>query len=183
MKYQHVEIKLLTHIDTTNFDEAIWQFEFDDDISTLLLIDYALEQFQQKNVQAQDVYVVPQNMSKHIEPQNLGLKTSESYTFTELLQFLIFTQAADVKDALSKMLCGTNEQASLIFSKRAATYNLTLKNAGAQNQLKHLFLLLRKIYSYPNEIKKLFFIKELNFQGKTYLPQTPLMGQNVVEVL
>lgn len=167
MKYQPVEIKLLTHIDTRNFDEAIWQFEFDDDISTLLLIDYALEQFQQKKLKAQDVYVVPQNMSKHIGPQNLGLKTSEIYTFTELLQFLIFTQAADVKDALSKMLCGTNKQASLIFSKRAATYNLTLKNAGAQNQLKHLFLLLRKIYSYPNEIKKLFFIKELNFQGKT----------------
>lgn len=183
MKYQPVEIKLLAHIDTTNFDEAIWQFEFDDDISTLLLINYALEQFQQKKVQAQDVYVVPQNMSKQIGQQNLGLKTSESYTFTELLQFLIFTQAADVKDALSKMLCGTNEQASLIFSKRAATYNLTLKNAGAQNQLKHLFLLLRKIYSYPNDIKELFFIKELNFQGKSYLSQTPLMGQNVVEVL
>ncbi|MEO4180724.1 CapA family protein [Acinetobacter pittii] len=183
MKYQPVEIKLLAHIDTTSFDEALWQFEFDDDISTLLLIDYALEQFQQKNVQAQDVYVVPQNMSKHIGQQNLGLKTSESYTFTELLQFLIFTQAADVKDALSKMLCGTNEQASLIFSKRAATYNLTLKNEATQNQLKHLFLLIRKIYSYPNDIKKLFFIKELNFQGKTYLPQTPLMGQHVVEVL
>ena len=60
----------------------------DDDISTLLLIDYALEQFQQK-VQAQDVYVVPQDMSKHIGQQNLGLKASESYTFTELLQFLI----------------------------------------------------------------------------------------------
>ncbi|MCZ1178508.1 CapA family protein [Acinetobacter pittii] len=183
MKYQPVEIKLLAHIDTTSFDEALWQFEFDDDISTLLLIDYALEQFQQKNVQAQDVYVVPQNMSKHIGQQNLGLKTSESYTFTELLQFLIFTQAADVKDALSKMLCGTNEQASLIFSKRAATYNLTLKNEVTQNQLKHLFLLIRKIYSYPNDIKELFFIKELNFQGKIYLPQTPLMGQNVVEVL
>lgn len=183
MKYQPVEIKLLAHIDTTNFDEAIWQFEFDDDISTLLLIDYALEQFQQKKVQAQDVYVVPQNMSKQIGQQNLGLKTSESYTFTELLQFLIFTQAADVKDALSKMLCGTNEQASLIFSKRAATHNLTLKNASAQNQLKYLFLLLRKIFSYPFEIKKLFFIKELIFKGKSYLPQTSLMAQNVVEVL
>ncbi|RQL73995.1 hypothetical protein BJI55_09250 [Acinetobacter pittii] len=127
MKYQPVEIKLLTHIDTTNFDEAIWQFEFDDDISTLLLIDYALEQFQTKKVQAQDVYVVPQDMSKHIGQQNLGLKASESYTFTELLQFLIFTQAVDVKEALSSMLCGTNEQAYLIFSKRAATYNLALK--------------------------------------------------------
>lgn len=183
MKYQPVEIKLLAHIDTTSFDEALWQFEFDDDISKLLLIDYALEQFQQKNVQAQDVYVVPQNMSKHIGQQKLGLKTSESYTFTELLQFLIFTQAADVKDALSKMLCGTNEQASLIFSKRAATYNLTLKNEATQNQLKHLFLLIRKIYSYPNDIKELFFIKELKFQGKSYLPHTPLMGQHVVEVL
>lgn len=183
MKYQPVEIKLLAHIDTTNFDEAIWQFEFDDDISTLLLIDYALEQFQQKNVKSQDVYVEPQNMSKHIGQQNLGLKASESYTFTELLQFLIFTQAVDVKEALSKMLCGTNEQASLIFSKRAAAYNLKLKNEATQNQLKHLFLLLRKIYSYPNEIKKLFLIKELNFQGKSYLPQTPLMGQHVVEVL
>lgn len=183
MKYQPVEIKLLAHIDTTNFDEAIWQFEFDDDISTLLLIDYALEQFQQKKVQAQDVYVVPQDMSKHIGQQNLGLKASESYTFTELLQFLIFTQAADVKEALSKMLCATNEQAHLILSKRAAAYNLTLKNEATQNQLKHLFLLLRKIYSYLNEIKKLFFIKELNFQGKPYLSQTPLMGQNVVEVL
>ncbi|TGU85934.1 CapA family protein [Acinetobacter pittii] len=183
MKYQPVEIKLLAHIDTTNFDEAIWQFEFDDDISTLLLIDYALEQFQQKKMQAQDVYVVPQDMSEHIGQQNLGLKTSESYTFTELLQFLIFTQAVDVKEALSNMLCATNEQAHLILSKRAAAYNLTLKNEAIQNQLKNLFQLLRKIYSYPNEIKKLFFIKELNFQGKTYLPQTPLMGQNVVEVL
>ncbi|MFW6713556.1 CapA family protein [Acinetobacter pittii] len=183
MKYQPVEIKLLAHIDTTSFDEDLWQFEFDDDISTLLLIDYALEQFQQKKVQAQDVYVVPQDMSKHIGQQNLGLKTSESYTSTVLLQFLIFTQAVDVKEALSSMLCGTNEQAYLILSKRAATYNLTLKNEATQNQLKHLFLLLRKIYSYPNEIKKLFFIKELNFQGKSYLPQTPLMGQNVVEVL
>lgn len=183
MKYQPVEIKLLAHIDITSFDEALWQFEFDDDISTLLLIDYALEQFQQKKVQAQDVYVVPQNMSKHIGQQNLGLKTSESYTFTELLQFLIFTQAVDVKEALSNMLCGTNEQAYLILSKRAATYNLTLKNEATQNQLKHLFLLLRKIYSYPNDVKELFLITELNFQGKSYLPQTPLMGQNVVEVL
>ncbi len=183
MKYQPIEIKLLAHIDTTSFDEALWQFEFDDDISTLLLIDYALEQFQQKNVQAQDVYVVPQNMSKHIGQQNLGLKTSESYTFTELLQFLIFTQAVDVKDALSKMLCGTNEQASLIFSKRAAAYNLKLKNEATQNQLKHLFLLLRKIFSYPVEIKNLFFIKELIFKRKSYLPQTSLMAQNVVEVL
>lgn len=183
MKYQPVEIKLLAHIDTTNFDEAVWQFEFDDDISTLLLIDYALEQFQQKSVLAQDVYIVPQNMSKHIGQQNLGLKASEKYTFTELFQFLIFTQAVDVKEALSNMLFGKSEKAHLILSERADVYHLTLKKEGLRNQLKHLFLLLRKIYSYPNEIKKLFFIKELNFQGKTYLPQTPLVGQNVVEVL
>lgn len=183
MKYQPVEIKLLAHIDTTNFDEAVWQFEFDDDISVLLLIDYALEQFQQKNVLAQDVYVVPQNMSKHIGQQNLGLKASEKYTFAKLLQFLIFTQAVDVKEALSNMLFGKSEKAHLILSERADVYHLTLKKEGLRNQLKHLFLLLRKIYSYPNEIKKLFFIKELNFQGKTYLPQTPLVGQNVVEVL
>jgi len=183
MKYQPVEIKLLAHINTTSFDEAIWQFEFDNDISTLLLIDYALEQFQQKKVQAQDVYVVPQKMSEQIGQQNLGLKKSESYTFTELLQFLIFTQAADVKDALSKMLCGTNEQAYLILSKRAVTYNLNLKKENIQNQLKHLFLLVKNIYSQPAEIRKLFFIKELNFKGKSYLPQTLLMAQNVVEVL
>lgn len=183
MKYQPVEIKLLAHIDTTNFDEAVWQFEFDDDISTLLLIDYALEQFQQKKVQAQDVYVVPQNMSKQIGQQNLGLKASESYTFTELLQFLIFTQAVDVKEALSNMLFGKSEKAHLILSERADVYHLTLKKEGLRNQLKHLFLLLRKIYSYPAEIRKQFFIKELNFQGKSYLSQTPLMGQNVVEVL
>ncbi|MGT2550715.1 CapA family protein [Acinetobacter geminorum] len=183
MKYQPVEIKLLVHIDTTNFDEAVWQFEFDDDISTLLLIDYALEQFQQKSIQAQDVYVVPQNMNKHIGQQNLGLKASESYTFTELLQFLIFTQAVDVKEALSNMLFGKSEKAHLILSERADVYHLTLKKEGLLNQLKHLFLLLRKIYSYPAEIRKQFFIKELNFKGKSYLPSTSLMAQNVVEVL
>lgn len=183
MKYQLVEIKLLAHIDTTNFDEAIWQFEFDDDISTLLLIDYALEQFQQKKVQAQDVYIVPQKMSEQIGQQNLDLKTSESYTFTELLQFLIFTQAVDVKEALSNMLFGKSEKAHLILSERADVYHLTLKKEGLRNQLKHLFLLIRKIYSYPNDIKELFFIKELNFKGKSYLPSTSLMAQNVVEVL
>lgn len=126
MKYQPVEIKLLAHIDTTSFDEDLWQFEFDDDISTLLLIDYALEQFQQ-SVQAQDDYVVPEHLSEQLGQQNLGLKHSELYTFTELLQLLIFTQAADVKDTLSNMLCGTDEQAYLILSKRAVTYNLNLK--------------------------------------------------------
>lgn len=183
MKYQPVEIKLLADIDTTSFDEALWQFEFDDDISTLLLIDYAIEQFQQKNAQAQDDYVVPKHLSEQLGQQNLGLKPSEHYTFTDLLQLLIFTQAADVKDALSNMLCGTHEQAYLILSKRAATYNLNLKKESTQNQLKHLFLLVKNIYSQPAEIRKLFFIKELNFKGKSYLPQTLLMAQNVVEVL
>ncbi|WP_111854548.1 CapA family protein [Acinetobacter oleivorans] len=183
MKYQPVEIKLLAHIDTTSFDEALWQFEFDDDISTLLLIDYALEQFQQKNVQVQDDYVVSENLSEQLGQQNLGLKHSEHYTFTELLQLLIFTQAADVKDALSNMLCGTQEQAYLILSKRAATYNLNLKKGSTQNQIKHLFLLVKNIYSQPAEIRKLFFIKELNFKGKSYHPQNLLMAQNVVEVL
>lgn len=183
MKYQPVEIKLLAHINTTSFDEALWQFEFDDDISTLLLIDYALEQFQQKNVQVQDDYVVSENLSEQLGQQNLGLKHSEHYTFTELLQLLIFTQAADVKDALSNMLCGTQEQAYLILSKRAATYNLNLKKGSTQNQIKHLFLLVKNIYSQPAEIRKLFFIKELNFKGKSYHPQNLLMAQNVVEVL
>ncbi|MCU4423893.1 CapA family protein [Acinetobacter sp. WU_MDCI_Abxb74] len=183
MKYQPVEIKLLAHVDTTSFDETLWQFEFDDDISTLLLIDYALEQFQQKNIQAQDVYVVPDQILEHIGQQTLGLKPSEHYTFTELLQFLIFTQAADVKNALSNMLFGTTGQATLILSERAATYNLTIKNEGIQNQLKHLFLLVKNIYTYPAEIRKVFFTKELIFKGKPYLPQTPLMAQSVVTVL
>jgi len=183
MKYQPVEIKLLAHVDTTSFDEAIWQFEFDEDVSTLLLIDYALEQFQQKNIQAQEVYVVPEHLSEQVGQQYLGLKPSESYTFTELLQFLIFTQAADVKNALSNMLCGTNEQAYLALLKRADVYHLNFKKEGIRNQLKHLFLLVKNIYSHPAEIRKLFFIKELNFKGKSYHPQTPLMAQNVVEVL
>lgn len=80
-----------------------------------------------KSVQAQDDYVVPEHLSEQLGQQNLGLKHSELYTFTELLQLLIFTQAADVKDTLSNMLCGTDEQAYLILSKRAVTYNLNLK--------------------------------------------------------
>ena len=183
MKYHPVEIKLLAHVGTTSFDEALWQFEFDDDISTLLLIDYALEQFQQKNIQAQEIYVVPDHISEQVGQQNLGLKPSEHYTFTELLQFLIFTQAADVKDALSNMLCGNLEQANLVLLKRAATYNLNFKKESTQNQLRHLFLLVKNIYTYPVEIRKLFFIKELDFKGKAYHPQTPLMAQSVVMVL
>ncbi|MFV5442381.1 CapA family protein [Acinetobacter oleivorans] len=183
MTYQPVEIKLLAHIDTTSFDEALWQFEFDDDISTLLLIDYALEQFQQKSVQAQDDYVVPEHLSDQVGQHNLGLKSSENYTFIELLQFLIFTQAADVKNALSNMLYGTSEKAHLILSERADIYHLNLKKEGIRNQLKHLFLLVKNIYTYPAEIRNLFFVKELDFKGKAYHPQTPLMAQSVVTVL
>lgn len=183
MKYQPVEIKLLAHIDTTSFDEDLWQFEFDDDISTLLLIDYALEQFQQNNIQAQDVYAVPEHLSEQVGQHNLGLKPSEHYTFTELLQFLIFTQAADVKHALSNMLYGTSKKAHLILSERANIYHLNFKKEGIRNQLKHLFLLIKNIYTYPAEIRKLFFIKELNFKGKSYHPQNLLMAQNVVDVL
>lgn len=183
MKYQPVEIKLLAHVDTTSFDEALWQLEFDEDVSTLLLIDYALEQFQRKNIQPQDVYVVPDHLSEQVGQQNLGLKPFEHYTFTELLQFLIFTQTADVKDALSNMLFGKLEQANLILSERAAHYHLKLKEDGTQNQFKYLFLLVKNIYAYPTEIRKLFFVKELNFKGKVYLPPTPLMAQSVVTVL
>jgi len=183
MKYQPVEIKLLAHIETTSFDEAIWQFEFDEDVSTLLLIDYALEQFQQKNIQAQDIYKVSDQTPGQIGQQNLGLKVSEQYTFTELLQLLIFTQATDVKDALSNMLFGTAVQANLILSERAAHSHLKLKKEGTSNQFKYLFLLLIKIYTYPAEIRKLFFVKELNFKGKDYLPPTPLMAQSIVTVL
>lgn len=48
MTYSLFEIKLLAPLDHTNFDNAVWKFEVDGDVSTLLLIDYALEQFQQK---------------------------------------------------------------------------------------------------------------------------------------
>ncbi len=43
MTYPLFEIKLLTALDHAQFEEAIWAFEIDGDISTLLLIDYALE--------------------------------------------------------------------------------------------------------------------------------------------
>lgn len=131
------EIKLLAALDNTNFDNAVWEFEIDGDISTLLLIDYALEQFQQKNIEANKTYVVSEQKPKQLGEQNLGLEKNESYTFVELLQFLIFTHANDVKHALSNILFDSVEQAQLILSKRAENYKLTLK---APNQLKNLFL-------------------------------------------
>lgn len=152
------EIKLLASLDHAQFEEAIWTFEIDGDISTLLLIDYALEQFHQKKVQADKVYRVSEQKNKKIGEQYLGLEKNESYTFAQLLQFVIFTQANDVKDALSNILFDSVEQAQLILSKRAENYKLTLK---APNQLKNLFLLVKHIYSYPAELKKLFFIKTL----------------------
>lgn len=89
MTYPLFEIKLLTALDHAQFEEAIWAFEIDGDISTLLLIDYALEQFHQKKVQADEVYRVPEQKIKKIGEQNLGLEKNESYTFAELLQFLM----------------------------------------------------------------------------------------------
>lgn len=164
------EIKLLASLDHAQFEEAIWTFEIDGDISTLLLIDYALEQFHQKKVQADKVYRVSEQKNKKIGEQYLGLEKNESYTFAQLLQFVIFTQANDVKDALSNILFDSVEQAQLILSKRAENYKLTLK---APNQLKNLFLLAKNIYSYPAELKNLFFIKTLFFKNKVYQPITP----------
>lgn len=48
MTYPLFEIKLLAALDHAQFEEVIWAFEIDGDISTLLLIDYALEQSHQK---------------------------------------------------------------------------------------------------------------------------------------
>ncbi|BCA98405.1 hypothetical protein ATCC19606_07410 [Acinetobacter baumannii] len=156
MSYPLFEIKLLAALDHAQFEEAIWAFEIDGDISTLLLIDYALEQFHQKKVQADEVYRVPEQKIKKIGKQNLGLEKNESYTFAELLQFLIFTQANDVKDALSNMLFGSIEQTQLILSKRAEDHQLALR---APNQLKNLFLLVKHIYSYPAELKNFSLLK------------------------
>lgn len=89
-----------------------------------------------KKVQADEVYRVPEQKIKKIGEQNLGLEKNESYTFAELLQFLIFTQANDVKDALSNMLFGSIEQTQLILFKRAEDYQLALR---APNQLKIYF--------------------------------------------
>ncbi|HFX6519321.1 TPA: CapA family protein [Acinetobacter nosocomialis] len=171
------EIKLLASLDHAQFEEAIWTFEIDGDISTLLLIDYALEQFHQKKVQADKVYRVSEQKNKKIGEQYLGLEKNESYTFAQLLQFLILTQANDVKEALSNMLFDSVEQAQLILSKRVENYKLTLK---APNQLKNLFLLVKHIYSYPAELKKLFFIKTLFFKNKVYQPITPLLAHPVL---
>ncbi|MDB9694873.1 CapA family protein [Acinetobacter nosocomialis] len=171
------EIKLLAALDHAQFEEAIWTFEIDGDISTLLLIDYALEQFHQKKVQADKVYRVSEQKNKKIGEQYLGLEKNESYTFAQLLQFVIFTQANDVKDALSNILFDSVEQAQLILSKRAENYKLTLK---APNQLKNLFLLAKNIYSYPAELKNLFFIKTLFFKNKVYQPITPLLAHPVL---
>ncbi|MDO7229981.1 CapA family protein [Acinetobacter nosocomialis] len=171
------EIKLLAALDNTNFDDAVWEFEIDGDISTLLLIDYALEQFHQKNIKADKTYVVSEQKLKQIGEQNLGLEKNETYTFVELLQFLIFTQANDVKHALSHMLFGSVEQAQLTLSKRAENYKLTLK---APNQLRNLFLLAKNIYSYPAELKNLFFIKTLFLKNKVYQPITSLLAHPVL---
>ena len=171
------EIKLLAALDNTNFDDAVWEFEIDGDISTLLLIDYALEQFHQKNIKAGKTYVVSEQKLKQIGEQNLGLEKNETYTFVELLQFLIFTQANDVKHALSNILFGSVEQAQLTLSQRAANYHLTLNPS---HQLKKLFLLVQHIYSYPAELKNLFFIKNLSFKNKAYQPITPLLAHPVL---
>lgn len=171
------EIKLLAALDNTNFDDAVWEFEIDGDISTLLLIDYALDQFHQKNIKADKTYVVSEQKLKQIGEQNLGLEKNETYTFVELLQFLIFTQANDVKNALSHMLFGSVEQAQLTLSKRAENYKLTLK---APNQLRNLFLLAKNIYSYPAELKNLFFIKTLFLKNKVYQPITSLLAHPVL---
>jgi len=171
------EIKLLAALDNDQFQDAIWEFEIDGDISTLLLIDYALEQFQQKKIQANQVYVVSEHLPQQVSGSNLGLEKNESYTFVELLQFLVFTQANDVKNALSNMLFDSTEQAQLILSQRADNYHLALNSF---NQLKDLFGLVNHIYSYPAEIKKLFFIKILHFKNKRYQPITPLIAHPVL---
>ena len=177
MTYSLFEIKLLAPLDHTNFDNAVWKFEVDGDVSTLLLIDYALEQFQQKNIEANKTHVVSEQKPKQLGEQNLGLEKNESYTFVELLQFLIFTHANDVKDALSNILFDSVEQAQLSLSKRAENYKLTLK---APNQLKNLFLLAKNIYSYPAELNNLFFLKTLSFKNKVYQPITPLIAHPVL---
>ncbi len=46
MTYPLFELKLLAALEHAQFEEAIWAFEIDGDISTLLLIDYALKQFE-----------------------------------------------------------------------------------------------------------------------------------------
>ncbi len=61
----------------------------------------------------------------------------------------------------------------MILSKRAEDYQLALR---APNQLKNLFLLVKHIYSYPAELKKLFFIRTLSFKNKVYQPITPLLA-------
>ncbi len=78
MTYSLFEIKLLAPLDHTNFDNAVWKFEVDGDVSTLLLIDYALEQFQQKNIEANKAYVVSEQKPKQLGEQNLGLEKNES---------------------------------------------------------------------------------------------------------
>ncbi|OUC57342.1 putative poly-gamma-glutamate biosynthesis protein, partial [Acinetobacter seifertii] len=78
MTYSLFEIKLLVPLDNSNFDNAVWKFAVDGDVSTLLLIDYALEQFQQKNIKANKTYVVFEQKPKQLGEQNLGLEKNES---------------------------------------------------------------------------------------------------------
>lgn len=176
-------------------NEFSYRFEFSKDedqkgleysiqygVGSLMLLYLALKKFTLKEITLDHFYRVSENVAREGKSnQSFGLKYGDQYSFSQLVQYVVFTQKADAILALAECMFGNTAKALAQIKMEAKVVgvddheilNVTGRNYRQTVQsvrLRSLFILCKAISQFPKKTLNLLKNKTIHHQKTIQFP-------------
>lgn len=161
------EIKIISHIETENFQHAVWQTKIAVDCSNWVMLLLGLEMVNTDTLQLQQEIVYEGS----VQDDSFDSNEKQSYSVLELLQYLAFVQSSEPSLKLGTQLFGGLDQAEYAIKEKL----IQLKIDSITQNIKDLYRLSVAIFSMPNKLIKQVFQKPSVVKGHTIGPISSLL--------
>ncbi|RLZ11114.1 CapA family protein [Acinetobacter sp. 2JN-4] len=161
------EIKIISHIETENFQHAVWQTKIAVDCSNWVMLLLGLEMVNTDSLQLQQEIVYEGS----VPDDSFDSNKKQSYSVLELLQYLAFVQSSEQSLKLGTQLFGGLDQAEFAIKEKL----IQLKVDSITQNIKDLYRLSEAIFSMPNKLIKQVFQKPSVLKGHTIGPISSLL--------